>query len=611
LALGVVFGDIGTSPLYALRECFGGPHGVALTADNLLGVLSLICWSLLLVVSLKYLTFVLRADNDGEGGILALMALLRPVRPPEQGGQRRLILALGLFGAALLYGDGMITPAISVLSAVEGLEVATPVFRPYVLPVTVAVLIGLFAFQHRGTERVGSVFGPVVVLWLAVLAVLGVAQIASEPSVLVALSPHHAVGFFLRNGRAGFVVLAAVFLVVTGGEALYADMGHFGRRPIRAAWFGVALPCLLLNYFGQGALLLRQPDAVTSPFYHLAPRWALPPLIVLATAATIIASQAVISGAFSLSRQAVQLGYSPRLTIEHTSSDEIGQIYMPGVNWLLMVCTVLLVLAFGSSSDLAAAYGVAVTTTMVITTLLLFRVARERWKWGLAAAGAMTLLFLVVDLAFFGANILKVAHGGWFPLAVGAAIYTLMTTWRRGREILRGRIEAQAIPLRVVLADLKADPPRRVPGTAVYMVSTGDATPSAFVHNLAHNNVLHDQVIFLTVTTEDVPYVQHSERVEIDPIAPGFYAVEARYGFMQTPNVPHVLEYLGTHGIEIELEATTYFLGREVILSSEHPGMARWRERLFAVLSRNARRATAFFRIPPEQVFEVGTQVEI
>jgi KUP system potassium uptake protein len=610
-AMGVVYGDIGTSPLYAIRECFHGPHAISLTRANVLGVLSLIFWSLILVISVKYLVFVLRADNRGEGGILALMALIRPDRPLARGGRRWLVLMLGLFGAALLYGDGMITPAISVLSAFEGFEVATPVLRPYVIPVTVAVLVGLFAFQRRGTAGVGAVFGPVVLLWFVTLATLGIVQIGREPSVLAALSPGPGAAFFVHNGWPGFVVLGTVFLVVTGGEALYADMGHFGARPIRLGWFAVALPALLLNYFGQGALLLHEPDAVVNPFYHLVPRWALPLLIVIATAATIIASQAVISGAYSLSRQAVQLGYSPRLRIDHTSSAEIGQIYMPGINWVLMLSTISLVLGFRSSSNLAAAYGVAVTSTMVITTLLLFLVARRLWGWSLLATSALTGLFLVVDLAFFAANIVKVPHGGWFPLVIGAGIYTLMATWKRGREILRSRLQAQAIPLRMVLEDTAADPPHRVPGTAVYMVGTPDATPPALVHNLAHNKVLHEQVIFLTVLTQEIPYVERSERIEMETVGPGFYAVKVRYGFMQDPSIPRVLKQLGEHGLEVALHATTYFLGRETILPTKLPRMARWRELLFAFMSRNALRPTAFFRIPPDQVFEVGVQVEI
>jgi len=610
-AMGVVYGDIGTSPLYAIRECFNGPHGINLTRDNVFGVLSLIFWSLVLVISVKYLVFVLRADNRGEGGILALMALIRPNRTEARRGRGWLVLMLGLFGAALLYGDGMITPAISVLSAFEGLEIAAPGLRPFIIPVTIGVLAALFLFQRRGTAKVGSVFGPVVLLWMMTLGTLGVIQIVREPSVLAALSPSPAVSFFLRNGWAGFLVLGAVFLVVTGGEALYADMGHFGARPIRLGWFAVVLPSLLLNYFGQGALLIRQPGAVVNPFYHLVPRWGLPLLIAIATAATIIASQAVISGAYSLTRQAVQLGYSPRLRIDHTSPSEIGQIYMPGVNWALMLSTIALVIGFGSSSNLAAAYGVAVTSTMVITTLLLFVVARRLWGWRLLTTSALIALFLVVDLAFFGANILKVPHGGWFPLVVAAGIYTLMATWKRGRQVLHSRLQAQAIPFHMVLQDIEADPPHRVPGTAVYMVGTPDATPPALVHNLAHNKVLHEQVICLTVMTEEIPYVRKGQRVEMETIGSGFYTVKVRYGFMQDPDIPQVLEQLKGYGLEVALEATTYFLGRETILATDLPGMVRWREQLFAFMSENALRATAYFRIPTEQVFEVGVQVEI
>jgi len=520
-------------------------------------------------------------------------------------------IRLGWFGAALLYGDGMITPAISVLSAFEGLEVVAPALRSFVIPVTILALVGLFAFQRHGTARVGAVFGPVVLTWLATLAVLGIIQIAREPSVLAALSPVHGTRFFIRNGWTGFLVLGAIFLVVTGGEALYADMGHFGARPIRLGWFGAALPGLLLNYFGQGALLLREPAAVINPFYHLVPRWALPALIVLATAATIIASQAVISGAFSLTRQAVQLGYCPRLRIDHTSSSEIGQIYMPGINWTLMLSTVVLVIGFGSSSGLAAAYGVAVTSTMLITTLLLFVVARELWGWSWLAASGLTLLFSIGDLAFFGANIAKIPHGGWFPLLIGIAIYTLMATWKHGREILRTRLLTVSIPLRMVLEDIEAEPPQRVPGTAVYMVSTPEATPSALIHNLAHNKVLHERVIFLSVLTEEIPYVKLSQRLELETIGEGFYVVRVRYGFMQDPDIPLALRQLKAHDLDFAPEATTYFLGRETILSSKRPGMVRWREQLFAFMSRNALRATAFFQIPPEQVFEVGVQVEI
>ncbi len=607
--MGVVYGDIGTSPLYAMRECFHGRHGITLTAANVLGVLSLIVWALALVISVKYLMFVLRADNRGEGGILALLELIRRHRRGKISG---MLLALGLFGAALLYGDGMITPAISVLSAFEGLEVAAPGLQPYIIPTTIVVLIALFAIQSRGTEAVGRLFGPVVLAWFVVLAVLGVFQIAQEPSVLFALNPLYAIEFFTRNGWLGFWVLGAVFLVVTGGEALYADMGHFGPTPIRLGWFAIAFPALLLNYFGQGALLIHDPAALTNPFYNMVPRGVLPLLIVIATAATIIASQAVISGAYSLTRQAVQLGYSPRLRIDHTSAEQIGQIYLPSINWTLMGSTIALVVGFGSSSNLASAYGIAVTSTMVITTLLLFVVARELWGWSLPLAVAMTSVFLAVDLAFLGANIVKIPSGGWFPLVIGSGIYLLMKTWKRGRAILRTRLQEHTMPLEDLFAMLDRDAPHRIPGTAVFMVGTPDTTPPALIHNLRYNSVLHEQVIFLTVLTEEDPYVPRTERAEVAPLRPGFYSIKMRYGFMENPNVPRALQRLRIPGLEIIPAKTTYFLGHESILSTPKPsGMARWRERLFAFMSRNALPATAFFRIPPDRVFEVGVQVDI
>ena len=585
---------------------------MALTRDNVLGVLSLIAWSLIVVISIKYLMFVLRADNRGEGGILALMALIRPDRPAAAGtGRRWAVIAFGLFGAALMYGDGIITPAISVLGAFEGLTVVTPVLQPYVVPVTIVVLVGLFLIQRRGTAAVGALFGPVVLVWFATLAVLGTVQIVREPVVLTAMNPLHAASFFARNGFAGFLVLGAVFLVVTGGEALYADMGHFGRRPIRLGWFAVALPGLLLNYFGQGALLLRQPEAVVNPFYYLVPRWGLPLLIAIATAAAIIASQAVISGAYSLTRQAVLLGYSPRMRIDHTSSEEMGQIYLPAVNWALMLATVALVIGFGSSSNLAAAYGIAVSGEMVLTTTLLFVVSRQAWRWSFPVAAALCGAFGLVELAFLGANSVKIPQGGWFPLAIAAGIFTLMTTWKRGREILGQRLLEHSVPLPVLLGDIAADPPERVPGTAVFMVRTPDITPPALIHNLAHNKVLHEKVVFLSVVTEEVPYVPQSERVKVEALGKSFYSVVARYGFMQDPNIPFVLEQCKAKGLDIVVSGTTFFLGRETLISTERPGMARWREKLFAFMSRNAARATAFFRIPADQVFEVGVQVEL
>lgn len=610
-ALGVVYGDIGTSPLYALRESFHGPHAIALTPGNVLGVLSLIFWSLVIVICIKYLVVVMRADNKGEGGILSLMALIQRGRGARGLTPRRIIIVLGLFGAALLYGDSVLTPAISVVSAMEGLQIAAPGLAHWILPLAILILVGLFLFQSRGTQGIGVVFGPVVIIWFVTLAALGIMGIAREPSVLLALSPHHAIRFFVENGWTGYLVLGAVFLVVTGGEALYADMGHFGVRPIRLAWFAVALPGLLLNYFGQGALLLADPTAAVNPFYLLAPQWARYPLIALATAAAIIASQAVISGAFSLTRQAVQLGYSPRVQIAHTSSKEIGQIYIPGINWALMLATVAVVLGFQSSSNMAAAYGVAVSSTFVITTLLLYILSRETWGWTRTKAALVVGFFLVVDLAFFGANIIKVPQGGWFPLAVAAGVYTLMTTWKRGREILSKRMLEKTVPLKMLLADLAAEPPIRVPGTAIFMYGNPDGTPPALVHNLAHNKVLHEKVVFLTIVTEDVPHVAGEDRVMMKRLGKGFHAVKARYGFMQDPDIQEVLDACKAQGIDIRIEGTTFFLGRESLIASDRPGMAQWRERVFAVMSRNALRATAFFKIPPNQVFEVGAQVEI
>ena len=607
-ALGVVYGDIGTSPLYALRESFR--HQVGPTPDNVLGVLSLIFWSLVVVITVKYLVFVMRADNNGEGGILALTSLVAPTHAKRRSGLW-LLLLLGLFGTALLYGDGMITPAISVLSAVEGLNVATPVLTPFVLPITIAILVGLFLFQRRGTGGVGRVFGPVTLLWFATLAVLGVSQIVRQPGVLWALDPLQAVGFFLRNGAQGFLVLGSVFLVVTGGEALYADMGHFGRRPIRLAWFTVVLPGLLLNYFGQGALVLRDPSAVADPFYRMAPGWALYPLVLIATAATVIASQALISGAFSLAMQSVQLGFLPRLDIRHTSETQMGQVYVGSINWILMVACVGLVLGFRSSSHLAAAYGVAVTMTMVITTALLYVVATRRWGWAVWKAALLTGAFFLVDLSFFGANLFKVPAGGWFPLVMASVVFTVMTTWRRGRQIVGERLRSAARPLERLLQEIDTSVYARVAGTAVYMTGDPNTTPPAFSHNLRHNKVLHDRVLFVSVRTEDVPRIDSDERPTITDLGRGFYQIVLSYGFMQSARVPRDLAVLEVGGRGIEAEDTSYFLGRETLLATELPGMALWRERLFALMSRNARSATAFFHIPPDRVVELGIQVEL
>lgn len=607
--LGVVYGDIGTSPLYAMRECFTGGHAVAANPTNVLGVLSLIFWSLIVVISVKYLLFILRADNRGEGGILALTALLSPGAAPVR---RRgaAVIALGLFGAALLYGDGIITPAISVLSAMEGLTLATPAFGPYVIPLTVAVLVGLFLIQRRGTAGVGTLFGPVTLLWFLVMAGLGVRQLLGAPAVLAAVDPAHGVAFFLHNGWHGFLILGTVFLVVTGGEALYADMGHFGPRPIRLAWFSVVLPALLLNYFGQGAYLLGHPRA-THPFYQMAPGWALVPLILLATAATVIASQAVISGAYSLTMQAVQLGFSPRLTILHTSATEKGQIYMPGVNWALMAGCIALVLGFRSSSNLAAAYGIAVTTTMVITTVLFYGVARYRWQWRPAAALAVCGIFLIPDASFFLANLAKVLHGGWLPLVIAFLIFTLMSTWKTGRKYLGERLRRNAIPLEDFLQAISINPPLRVPGTAVFMSGAADVTPSALLHNLKHNRVLHERCLVLTVLTEEVPHVPEERRWEAKALDAGMYRMTLRYGFMDEPDVPQALSQVRMEGWEFKPMETTYFLGRETLLRSQRLGLAPWRRQLFIWMSRNARSATAFFGLPPNRVVELGMQVEI
>jgi KUP system potassium uptake protein len=608
-ALGVVFGDIGTSPLYALRECLHGPHAAAPTAENVLGILSLVVWSLLIVVSLKYLAYVLRADNKGEGGILALMALASRSLRGGTGRTSTAIVLLGLFGAALLYGDGMITPAISVLSAVEGLEIATPAFKPFVVPLTIVILIALFWIQSKGTERVGTFFGPITFLWFVSLAVLGLAQIVRRPDVLVAVSPTYAVQFLASGGARGFLVLGAVFLVVTGGEALYADMGHFGARPIRLTWFALVLPSLVLNYLGQGALVLRDPAAASNPFFRMVPTWGLYPAIALSTAATIIASQALISGAFSLTRQALMLGYMPRVQVLHTSAREIGQVYVPGINWMLMLATIGLVLGFGSSTALAAAYGIAVTLTMVITTLLAYVVARHLWKWSLGAAVGLTLLFLVADAAFLFANLLKIKDGGWFPLLVGAAIFTVMTTWKTGRVLVGRAFREQMVPLNDLFELLHVERPARPPGTAVFMTSNREGTPPALLINFVHNRIVHQHVILLTLVTEDVARVADEERATIEPLEHGFCRVVGRFGFLEEPDVPYFLKRANVP--DYVPEYTTFFLGRETVIPTDRAGMAIWRERLFAVLSRNAQPATTFYHLPPERVVELGSQIAI
>ena len=610
-ALGVVFGDIGTSPLYAIRECFHGPHAVAVTYDNVVGVLSLIVWSLIVVISVKYVLFILRADNHGEGGILALTALISPHGHRAHHGRAKLIL-LGLFGAALLSGDGVITPAISVLSAVEGLGILTPTFEPYVLPLTVGILIGLFAFQRSGTAGLGAVFGPIMLVWFLVIAALGVRNVIAHPSVLWAIDPLYAVRFFAANGYHGFVILGTVFLVVTGGEALYADMGHFGRRPISAAWFVLVLPCLLLNYLGQGALLVARPGAAAEhPFFQLAPPWAIAPLVVLATFATVIASQALISGAFSLTMQAIQLGYSPRLDIRHTSRDARGQIYIPAINWALMVACIAVVLGFRSASNLAAAYGIAVTSTMAITTTLFYVVLRERWGWSQGRAAVLCGVFLTVDLAFLGANMLKLLHGGWFPLLMAALIFGLMTTWHTGRRLLSFRLAAASKPLGSFLARIDGAAITRVPGTAVFLHSNRHGTPPALIQNVRHNRVLHARIIVATIVTADVPTVDPTARAALERLRDDVWRVVLSYGFMEQPNVPAALAAIDAPGWAFDADEATYFLSREKILPSRRPGMALWRDYVFAWLSRNASGATYYFGLPPAQVVELGTQLPI
>ena len=608
-ALGVVYGDIGTSPLYAMRECFFGSHAVPATHENVLGVLSLIVYSLLLVISIKYIAIVMRADNQGEGGILALTSLL-PQRYRSAAGWSPLLL-MGIFGASLLYGDGMITPAITVLGAVEGLKVATPLFDSYVVPITVVILIGVFAIQRHGTHRVGRLFGPVMVVWFVVIAILGIVSMVRRPEVLGAVNPRHAISFFGEHGWHGFAVLGAVFLVVTGGEALYADMGHFGKRPIRVAWFAIVLPALLLNYFGQGALLLTHPDAIEQPFFLLAPAWALLPLVTLATFAAIIASQALISGAFSLTQQAIQLGYCPRLDVAHTSHHEMGQIYVPQVNWALMVSTIVIVIGFGSSTALAAAYGIAVTMTMIITAVLLHVVAIEKWGWPPALVYGLTTIFLTVDVAFFGANALKIAHGGWLPLVIGGFLFTSMTTWKTGRQIVATRLTARAVPLDEFLSRVNATRPARVPGAAVFMTGQPHGTPPALAHNLRYNKVLHEQVVTLTVTTKPVPYIPAEQQVEVRALGHGVSDVAVQYGFMEEPDVPQALERARALGLPLPEDDVTYFLGRETLIVTEGSGMALWREQLFVLMTRNAVRATTYFKLPPERVVELGVQVEI
>ena len=608
-ALGVVFGDIGTSPVYTFRECFNPEHGLSLDAEHVLGVLSMIFWALIIVVAVKYVLLIMRADNQGEGGILALLALALEAARGER--SRNLLVLLALGGAALFYGDSMITPAISVLSAVEGIGIATPVLSRFVLPLTIVVLLALFLLQKGGTARVGRLFGPVMVLWFATLAISGVLQIAEAPRVLAAINPAHAVGIFLAAPSAGFVVLGAVALAITGGEALYADMGHFGRFPIRLAWFTVVLPALVLNYFGQGALILGDKAAIENPFFRMVPDWGLFPLVLLSTAATVIASQAVISGAFSLSRQAIQLGLMPPLDIFQTSTRAQGQIYIPQVNWLLLIAVLALVLGFQSSSALASAYGFAVTGTMTVTTVLAGAVMRGVWRWQWPAVAVVLVPIITVDLALFGANALKIPSGGWFPLVIGLVVFTIMTTWRAGRRLVATQLSSEAVPLASFLATCEEAPEARVSGTAVFLTTQIKDVPVTLLRNLKHNKVLHQTVLLVRVVTENIPRVAGADRIKARELGSGFWQIEAHFGFAQTPNVPRELGRADIPGLELDISQLSFFVGRANVKSSSRPGIARWRERLYSGLARIATRSTDFFRIPPDRVIELGTEVEI
>jgi KUP system potassium uptake protein len=623
-ALGVVYGDIGTSPLYAIKECFSGHHSITPTRENVIGVLSLIFWSINFIVSFKYITFVLRADNRGEGGTFALLAQVRPLSRAVGG--RRILIALALFGASLLFGEGVITPAISVLGAIEGVTLAAPGVTPLIWPIAALVLTALFAVQKRGTTRIGGMFGPVMAVWFTAIAVLGVRGIMMAPEVIRAVNPWYAVDFFIRDGLQGFLILGSVVLVVTGSEALYADMGHFGRRPIRITWFAVVLPCLLINYFGQAALLLENPGARSNPFFSLAPAWALYPMVGIATAAAIVASQALISGAFSLARQAVQLGYIPRVTIVHTSSTHIGQIYIPEVNWALWIGCIALVVGFRSVTNLAGAYGVAVTGTMIVTTLLLHTVACDRWGWPRWRARALTGMFLLVDIAFFSANIIKVEQGGWFPIVVGMGMYLLMTTWNRGRARLQAIVQENTLGMDLFLADVARRQPPRVPGTAVFLTPDIGGAPPVLLHHLKHNKVLHEKVILMAVVTEEIPSVDEDEQVQCTEMGQGFYKVTAHYGYMESPDIPQALALLGKPGadgrpVTIKAMETSFYLGRETLIATRNTPptapvtdavgrMAMWRKRLFILMTRNARSATAFFGLPPNRVVELGAQIQ-
>lgn len=608
-AIGVVYGDIGTSVLYTVKEVFGSGH-VPFTHANVYGVLSILFWTLTLIVSLKYVTLVLRADNNGEGGLVAMLALASQA-VKDRPRLRAVLLPIGIFGTSLFYGDGVITPAISVLSAVEGLEVVSPHFRQFVLPLTLLVLLALFAVQKRGTAGIGKFFGPVTLLWFFCLALLGVRQILNHPEILAALSPHHAIGFIWRQPGVAFIILGAVVLCVTGAEALYADLGHFGKKPIRLAWFAVAMPALTLNYFGQGALLLSQPEAVKNPFFHMAPPWALLPLVLLATLATVIASQALITGAFSVTRQVIQLGYLPRLEIRHTSVKEAGQIYIPLVNWSLFAAIVMAVMMFRSSGNLAAAYGIAVTLDMLITTLLTFFVIRYRWHYPWLLCWAATGCFFVIDLAFFSSNLLKLFQGGWFPLTIGGVVFLLMMTWRRGRQLLHERMQSESIELPGFLRSLWQHPPQRVDGTAVFLSGEPGTVPPALLHNLKHNKILHMQNLFVTVHNHEVPWVGMERRVQATFLGGHCWQVAVHYGFKNDPDLPKALAQLPDLGYALDPMNTSYFVSRDVVIPGMRQGMAPWREKLFAQMHRNASRVSDFLRLPNNAVVELGSKIEL
>ncbi len=610
-ALGVVYGDIGTSPLYAFRECFQGSHGVPVSVANIFGIISLVFWSLLAVVSLKYVGLILRADNNGEGGILALNTLVQKA-VPQKHFLRPLLAIFGIFGASLLYADAAITPAISVLSAVEGLEKIAPNLAHIALPISSAIIIALFSLQRRGTARVGALFGPVMIVWFSTLGILGLIQVVQNPGILIALNPAYALDFFLRNQGQAFFTLGSIFLVVTGAEALYADMGHLGARPIRQGWFILVFPGLLLNYLGQGCLLLKDANRVPALFYELAPPGFTLPLMLLATLATIIASQAMISGAFSLTRQTVQLGLSPRLQIVQTSTHSIGQVYVPIVNWLLLLGTLAVLYMFRTSSALAAAYGIAVSGTMLITSICFFFVARYHWRWHMTVCLAIGAVFLIPDLLFFGANLLKIANGGWFALLVALALYVLLTTWHGGREVLKKRLSTQSLPLDLFLEEIRTSNPLRVPGTAIFLTGNPGGVPIILLHNYKHNKIIHEQVLLLNVRTEAVPRINPEDRFEVEPLGEGFHSVTARYGFSESPDIPDALRRISIEGFTYDPMRLTYFLGRETLVVTEKPlhGFPRWRKFLFRALSRNAQDATRFFGIPPNRVIELGVQIE-